>query len=223
VLDALGQVLPFAIGIGISPIPLIAVTLMLFTPRAATNGPAFLVGWVVGLGAVSGIVYSLASSADVASDSDASSGLGWGKIVLGTLLLLMAVKQWRGRPKAGETAELPGWMSAVDTFTPVRALGTGVLLSALNPKNMILAAGAAAVIAEAGLEGGDAFVDLAVFVVLASIPTAGLVGYRLFGGDTAREHLDSLKTWLGVHNAAVMTVLLLVIGAKLLGDGLGLA
>ena len=45
----IGDFLPAAIGVAISPIPIIAVILMLLTPRARTNGPAFLVGWIVAL------------------------------------------------------------------------------------------------------------------------------------------------------------------------------
>jgi threonine/homoserine/homoserine lactone efflux protein len=223
VLDAIGQILAPAVGVAISPIPIIAVILMLFTPRASTNGPAFLLGWVVGLSVAALVVFELADGADVASDSDASSGLGWGKIVLGLLLLVMALKQWRSRPRRGEDAELPGWMTAVDHFTPVKAAGTGILLSALNPKNLILTAAAAASVAQSDLSSGDAAVAIGAFVVIASASVGGAVGYRQFGGAHARAHLDEMKSWLSTHNAAVMATILLVLGAKILGDGLGLA
>jgi hypothetical protein len=219
--DAIGEVLPWAVAVAISPIPIIAVILMLFTPKANTNGPAFLVGWVVGLSLVAGIIYSLADGADAATDPDAASGVGWGKVILGLLLLFLALKQWRGRPGPGETPTMPDWMDGIDDFTPVKSLGLGVALSAANPKNLIITAGAAASIAESGLSSGDAAVVIAVFVVLASLSVAGLVAYRLFGGDGARESLDRLQAWLGIHNAAVMTAILAVIGAKLIGDGLG--
>jgi hypothetical protein len=39
-------------------------------------------------------------------------------------------------------------------------------------------------------------------------------------GDRARHVLDGLKAWMGEHNAAIMAVLCLVIGAKLVGDGI---
>jgi hypothetical protein len=42
---AVKQVLPFAIGVAISPIPIIAVILMLFSNRANVNGPVFLLRW----------------------------------------------------------------------------------------------------------------------------------------------------------------------------------
>jgi hypothetical protein len=46
--EAIGQSLPLAIGVALSPVPIIAVVLMLTTARA--NGPAFVLGWLVGLG-----------------------------------------------------------------------------------------------------------------------------------------------------------------------------
>ena len=45
--EAIGQLLPFAVGVAISPLPIVAVVLMLVTPRARSNGPAFLAGWIV--------------------------------------------------------------------------------------------------------------------------------------------------------------------------------
>jgi threonine/homoserine/homoserine lactone efflux protein len=66
------------------------------------------------------------------------------KLVLGLLLLLVAVRQWRGRPRGDERPATPKWMAALDTFTPVKAAGAGVLLSGLNPKNALLSIGAAA-------------------------------------------------------------------------------
>jgi hypothetical protein len=42
-----------------------------------------------------------------------------------------------------------------------------------------------------------------------------------FGMRARAEHLlGELKAWLGAHNAAIMSVLCLVIAAKLIGDGI---
>jgi hypothetical protein len=43
-------VLPFAVRVAISPVPIIAVILVLFSARARVNGPAFLAGWVLVMG-----------------------------------------------------------------------------------------------------------------------------------------------------------------------------
>lgn len=48
-LEVLGSVLPTAVGIAISPIPLIAVILMLMSPRPRQLGLGFLVGWLLGV------------------------------------------------------------------------------------------------------------------------------------------------------------------------------
>jgi hypothetical protein len=45
------------------------------------------------------------------------------------------------------------------------------------------------------------------------------VGMYFVMGERAKDLLDELKGWMGAHNAAIMAVLCLVIGAKLIGDG----
>jgi hypothetical protein len=83
---------------------------------------------------------------------------------------------------------------------------------------LTLSAGTA--LAQVGVSTGEAVVSLIVFLGVASTTIAGPVLYQRVGGDNAKSTLDALKDWLTVHNAAVMTVLFLVIGAKLIGDGL---
>jgi Sap-like sulfolipid-1-addressing protein len=45
---AIGGSLPLAVGIALSPIPIIAVVLMLTSRRARVNGPAFVAGRLAG-------------------------------------------------------------------------------------------------------------------------------------------------------------------------------
>src|ERR1700722_1322906 len=142
--QGIGEVLTWAVGVAISPIPIIAVILMLFSARARVNGPAFLLGWVVALAAVSTVVYVLAHDGDGATSSTASDSVSWGKIVLGVVLLALARRNWRNPPKPGEEPAMPKWMAHIDSLTPVKALGLGVVLAAVNPKNLILTMGSAA-------------------------------------------------------------------------------
>ena len=206
----------------ISPVPIIAVILMLFSRRARVNGPSFLLGWVLGLAIVSGVAYALSDAADTASDSSASDTVSWFKIILGALSLFFAVRNWRHRPAPGAAPKMPKWMAGTDAFTPVRSIGLGVLLSSINPKNLILAIAAATGVAQLGVSTSDAAVGIVVFVVLASVTIAAPVVYYLVGGEPAQSQLDELKEWLGAHNAAVMAVLFLVFGAVLISKGLGL-
>ncbi|MFI5896294.1 GAP family protein [Actinoplanes sp. NPDC051513] len=95
--EAIGQSLPTAIGAALSPVPIIAVILMLTTPRARTNGPAFVLGWLVGLAAVGTVVLLLAGPASSGDDGGKPAWAGWVALILGVLLLLIAVRQFRRR------------------------------------------------------------------------------------------------------------------------------
>jgi Sap, sulfolipid-1-addressing protein len=218
--QGISAVLTFAVGVAISPVPVIAVTLMLFSQRARVNGPMFLFGWVLAVAVVSGVAYTLADQGNAATSSTAGDTVAWGKIVFGVLFLLLAVRNWRSRPALGAEPEMPNWMAGIDAFTPPKALGLGVLLGGVNPKNLMLSAAAGAALAGLGLSTGDAAGSLIVFVVIASLTIATPVVYYLVGGERAKARLDDLKDWLAVHNNAVMAVLFLVFGAKLIADGL---
>jgi len=90
----IGDFLPAAIGVAISPIPIIAVILMLFTPRARSNGPAFLVGWVVALLVVGGIGILIADKASESSGTGPGTFASLVLTVLGVLLVLLALRLW---------------------------------------------------------------------------------------------------------------------------------
>jgi threonine/homoserine/homoserine lactone efflux protein len=217
--QAIGQVLSLGVGVALSPVPIIAVVLMLGTPRARANGPAFVVGWILGLSVVGAIVLFAASGADASEGGEPATWVGIVELVLGALLALVAVKQWRGRPRHGEKAALPKWMQAIDSFPPPRALAMGVALSAVNPKNLILTLGAASAIAQTGIEAGEQAAALAVFVAIGTLGPGLPVAIYFAMGARAGHVLDELKQWMAANNAAIMAVLCLVIGAKLLGDG----
>ena len=219
---AISEVLPFAIGVAISPIPIIAVILMLFSNRAKVNGPVFLLGWVIGLSVVVAVLYGIAHAANAATDSTASDSVSWIKVGLGVVLLGAARRQYAKRPKPGDEPTMPKWMGTADDMKPGAAFVLALVCSAVNPKNLILAAGAAAGVAQVNDSVGDAVVALIVFVVIASLSVGGAVAYDLFGGEKAHAHLDDLKAWLSVHNAAVMAVLFLVFGVVLIAKGLDL-
>ena len=148
--QAVGQVLSLGVGVSLSPVPIIGVVLMLATPRARSNGPAFLLGWVFGLAVSGTVVLLISSGADASEKGQPADWVGVLKLVLGALLLLVAARQWRGRPGDGEEASMPRWMQTIDQFEPPKALGFGILLSAVNPKNLLLIVAAAAAISQTG-------------------------------------------------------------------------
>jgi threonine/homoserine/homoserine lactone efflux protein len=218
--DAIGQVLSFGVGVALSPIPIIGVVLMLGTPRARSNGPAFIAGWVLGLAVVGTIVLLASSGADASEEGKPADWVNLLKLVLGALVLLVALKQWRARPAEGEEPEMPKWMQTIDKFSPPKAAGLAVLLSGVNPKNLLLAVGAAAAIAQTGASSGQQAVALAVFILIGTLGPGAPVALYFALGERSKEILERLKAWMSRDNATIMAVLCLVIGAKLIGDGI---
>lgn len=218
--QAIGQSLAIAVGIAVSPLPIVAVVLMLVTPRGRANGPAFLVGWWVGLGVVGAITMLVAGGAGATSEGEPATWVNVLKLVLGLLLLLVAARQWSGRPHDGDEPPTPKWMGALETFTPAKAIGAGALLSGLNPKNLMLAVAGAAAIAGVGLPTGEEAVSYAVFVLVASIGVGAPVVIYFLLGEHSQDLLGRLKDWMARNNAVIMAVLLLVIGVKLIGDAI---
>jgi len=217
--DVIGQVLPTALGVAVSPVPIIAVILMLLAPRARASSVGFLVGWLVGIVVATSVFVLLAGALDQPADGP-SAVVGWIKVVLGVLLFAAAVKQFRGRPRDGEQAALPKWMAAVDSMTAGRAFGLGALLSGVNPKNLDLCLAAGATIGAAELTAAGAVIAVAVFTVLAASTVAVPVLAYALAADRMAKPLDALRGWLVQENAVIMVVLLAVLGVSLLGSGI---
>jgi threonine/homoserine/homoserine lactone efflux protein len=218
--QAIGDFLPSAVGVAISPLPIVAVVLMLVSRRGRTNGPLFVAGWCIGLAIVGTVVLAISAGANAKTDSGPATWVDGLFLVLGLLLILVAARQWRGRPHGDEEPPTPKWMGSLDQFTPVKAGGAGVFLSALNPKNLLLAVAGAAAIAQAGISIGQQVASYAVFVAIATIGVAAPVVIYFALGERSQHLLDELKTWLARNNAVIMAVLMLIIGVKLIGNAI---
>jgi threonine/homoserine/homoserine lactone efflux protein len=218
--EVIGDLLPLAIGVAISPIPIIAVILMLLSKQPAKASAGFLVGWLVGITLVTVVVLLLVGQAADTSSGKPSTISSILKLVLGALLVLMALRQWQSRPKEGETGTMPKWMNAIASFTFGKAAGLGFLLSAVNPKNLIMCLGAGTTIGAAHLSGTDQVIVVVIFVLIAASTVLAPVVLYMSASARMRHPLEELRAWLTQNNAAVMGVLLLVIGVSLIGKGI---
>jgi threonine/homoserine/homoserine lactone efflux protein len=216
--QAIGAVLPLAVAIAIFPVPVIASVLLVGADRGLAKASAFVAAWFLGLLVVGVVVLVVAGAADADDGREPAIWVSLLLLGLGLVCLWAAATGWRGRPREGEEAPTPGWMRAIDGFTVVRSAGAGVAFSALNPKNVLLAAAAAAEIADVGLGRSSELAALVVFALLASVGVAAPVVLALLLGDRSRDVLEWLRGFMGRNSAVIMSVLLVVIGAKLIGD-----
>lgn len=115
---------------------------------------------------------------------------------------------------------MPKWMSAIDSMTAGKGLGLGFLLSAVNPKNLLMAASAGVIVGGAGLAFGQTGIVIIIFVLLAGCTVIiPVVGYLIASARLAGP-LDRLRKWLVENNAVIMAVVLLVIGVAVIGKGI---
>ena len=218
--DVIGSILPLAIAVTISPIPIIAEILLLFTKKPVADAASYLAGFILGVAGVLAVLVAIAGTINLSAGSGPSKGAAILQLVLGVLLLAAALRQFRGRPKPGQEAAMPKWMNGIAGFAPGKSLIVGVGIGALNPKNIIVGVAAAVAIASASLSTGQEVGAGAVYVLVAVVGVAAPLVVMLAMGEKAQPILDEWKAWLGQNNAVVMSVLFLVFAVVLIGKGI---
>jgi threonine/homoserine/homoserine lactone efflux protein len=214
---AIGQLLPYGVGVAISPIPITVVILLLMSRRADANGLSFAIGWISGVTLVTVVALVVTCESAGGKASSQSAGTAVAQLIVGIAFVALAIRQWHKR--GGDGAQ-PKWMTALERVGPAKAAGLGLLMGAANPKNLLLSVSAGLAIGTRALPLGLQVVAVAVFVVVASTTIAGPVGYYLVSSARARVTLQSWRSWLATNNAAVLAALLLLIGVSQLGNAI---
>lgn len=220
--SVIGELLPFALGIAISPLPIIVVILTLLSPKARTSSVGFLIGWVVGILAVIGALTALSTFLPDRDDSHPSVAAGLVKLALGGLLLVLSVAQWRKRPKGDETPKLPAWMQKVDSLGFGGGLRFGLFLAVVNPKTFIFSTSVAIDLGTSDLTADELIIPLVVFALIAASTVLVPVVAYVIAAERLRAPLSALHVWLSRENHTIMCVLFLVLGFSAIGSGLGI-
>ncbi len=219
--EVLGDILPLAIVVTISPINIVAAILLLFSKRPVLHASCYLAGFIAGVAAVLGALIALADTIGLSTNEQRSRGASGLLLALGIWLLVVAVRKFRSRPGPGETAPAPKWMDGIAGFGPGKSLAVGATVGAVNPKNIAVGLASAVTIASAGLPVGQAVGVVAAYTVIASLGVAAPIVATLLLGDRSDDVLTGWQGWLNRNNTAMMAVLYLVFGVILVGKGLG--
>lgn len=135
----------------------------------------------------------IAGPADASSQGKPATWVSVLKLLLGVLLVLLAARQWRGRPGPEKQSEEPKWMGSIERFSLGKAAGAGAVLSGANPKNLLLVIGAATAVAQTGIAGADQAVAYIVFAVIATSGVGFPVAMFLALGDRSRQILAAAR------------------------------
>lgn len=218
-MSTFGDVLPLALGVAISPMPVITVILTLLSPRARLSSTAFALGWVVGVAAATAALTSISTLLPSSGTPDGGLVRAVVHLAIGVLLVWLAIRAFRKRPRQGEEVAMPRWMGAFADFTPLRAFGAAALLAAANPKNIVLIGGAAVSIGQVPAVG-VAVAEAAVFVLIASLSVLVPVVAFLVASERISPMLEALRDWLTRNSSTIVAVLLAVLAISSIGNGI---
>lgn len=218
-LDAIGEILPLAVAIAVSPLAIASVVLMLLSSRPRAASMAFLLGFAVAMAIVSTTGFLLASVLPQ-DDDDSSISAPIILLTLGIASIALAVRQWRSRPRPGDELELPSWIAKVETITTPSALALGALFGGVKPKNLLLSVGLGVSLESTGVSGGEAAIVLSISVLIASSPLLVPVIVSLVALERISSSLDRLRDWLVRNNSTLVGAILLLVGVLLIGKAL---
>lgn len=221
-LDVIGSLLPLGLAISFSPFPMIAIVLLLLTPRPRANGAAFLTGWLLAILVVTIAFTAVAKLVEQPDPTEPNAVAGILRLLLGATLLALAVRKFVSGPKqdAEGAPVLPGWIAMMTTSTPGRSFTTGLLLAGANPKNLAFTAAAALSIGTGGLDASGVVWAIALYAIVAAITIiVPLIGHLAFSAGMMGA-LERLERWLLANHTTVMAMLLVVFGVVLIGNGI---
>ena len=212
--SGLTELIPLALVVTLSPLTIIPAVLVLHTPRPRPTSLAFLLGWLVGLTGLTAMFVGVSSL--LGGLDKPPTWASWLRIVIGSALLVFGVIRWLTRHRS---AHSPAWMRSISTITPAKAAVMGPALTVVNPKVLFISAAAGLAIGTSGLGVAGAWMSVAFYVAVAGSSVAIPVLAYAFAGDRLDGPLERLKDWMEKHNAALVAVILVLIGILMIYKG----
>ena len=211
------ELLPLAVVIAISPVPILAVIMMLLTDRERANPLAFLAGWICILTVL--VTGAILSGADSVSTTP-SKTVAVVFVVVAVGLIALAIHEWRRRPRKGEPQRIEPWTKFLHTVTPPRAFALGVGLVIVAVKDLLSALQAGALIHDASFSLGQQLVAVIFFVLVSSLLIIIPIAVAAAFGERAVPTLHRWRQWLERHGRLVLACLFSLIALLLLLQGL---
>ncbi|MCU1479877.1 MAG: hypothetical protein JWQ19_663 [Subtercola sp.] len=217
-LQALGHLLPLALAIAISSVPITATILILLSPKRNTTAIPFLIGWVFGMALLVVLVDLLANVLPQASRRQ-TPYLAVAEIVIGVAMIALALISWRvGRGKERASQD-PAWLRAVGSVGALPAFGIAFALN-FRPKGFLLGLAAGLAVHAANLSPGSAAVTIATYTIIGASTVALPIMFTLVNPVGMQPRLVTARSWLTTNSHIVTVVILLMIGVVIFGSGL---
>ncbi|MBM7831964.1 hypothetical protein JOE59_002669 [Agromyces cerinus] len=217
-LQAIGHILPIALAVALSSVPLMATIVILLSPKRGSALP-YLIGWVLGMAAL--VFICTVSTQAVPTPRSARQpdvAVGVGEMIVGAGLIVIGIISWR-RARRNPVEGMPAWLGKMESIGPWSAFGLGVALN-IRPKEILLALAAGLAVRGAGLSGSEAAIVILVYTLIGASTVAVPVIATLIDAKGMQPRLLKMKEWLTRNNRVVTSLILLMVGVFIIGSGL---
>lgn len=217
---AIVHILPIAIAVALSSVPILATIVILLSPKRTTSAVPFLIGWVLGIFLVV-VVFTLTAQFLPAARSPRrpDTVIGTLEIIVGAAIIALAVVEWI-RARRHPSATMPKWLKAADSFGPWAAFGVALLLN-VRPKALLLGIAAGLALRGDGLAPAESLIPIAVYTLVGASTVAAPIILTLAQPERMTPRLISLQDWVARNMKSVTAVILLVIGLAIIWTGIG--
>jgi threonine/homoserine/homoserine lactone efflux protein len=209
------DLLLIGLAIALDPLPLTAFVVVLPSKRGVIKGAAYLFGWLVSLAIVVTVTVLATGNNPPKPKTVPSLGALAVKIAIGTLLVVIAIRQRRRMRGPRKPKKPPKWQQHVDNMSPWFAMG---LAPTLQPWALI-AAGAATVV-DAKLSSWEDYLALIGFCVLGSASYIAMEIYAGFKPEQSQAFLAKFRKWMETRTDQVIIVGCLILGFWLIASSI---
>lgn len=203
------------LAIAFYPLAVTAFILIFSSRRGSKKGAAFVFGWVVSLALVVAVTVLATGNSPPKNNTPPSLGALAIKIALGTLLLVVALRQYRRLARPKQPKKVPKWQAGVDNMSPLYALAVAVFAQSWA----LVAAGAATVV-EAKLSSWEDYLTLVYFCLLASAPYLLIELSATIRPEWTQDFLARVRSWIDTHTDQLIIWVSLVVGLWLIGKSI---
>jgi hypothetical protein len=218
--DVTGAVLFAALGVAASPLPVVAVLVMLLSRRATVGSIAMASAWVLGNAVAIAVAIVFAGRIERPAQGLDLPAEGLLTALLGVGLIITAWLARRGRFRSADPLAPPRWVSAVDGFSPWGGAFIAFTNATTSPKNLALALSAGLAIQSVKSSPSVELTEATLYVAVACTAVVVPVLVYFLGGHRSRRTIERWKLTITSQASAIMEVTLFVFGAALMLKGL---
>lgn len=220
--DSLSAMLPYAVGLLVSPLPVAAVIMLLVSDGGSRKATVFELTWLVVSFA---IVIGVAAIVGQAPPRDRGTMPAWEAWVLSLLgaallgLAFLVFLAWRRQRRMTGDLPVPRWMRALDGLSPAKTAGLAAILIVANPVNVSMLLAAGIELGHLQSRFSAEVLPAALFVTAGSLTMLAPWLVTVISGR-GTGFLPRARGWLLVHNNALTFWMTLAFGLVFLSKGL---